>query len=144
MASLDPESPLKTAITSHRCTPASCESEDVTLEQMLKGEVGLAPTGMVSATGFDGKLLVVWAAGSRGGLRLRLAPPARIGETQDVILFDDLLKEGAVQKSGSLLDLRLYAFERYAVVLMSTAAGVQAVRVEPDGKVAPVSVSWQK
>jgi len=144
VAASDQESPLKTSITAHRCTPASCESESVTLEQMLKGELGLAPTGMVSATGFDGKLLVVWAAGSRGGLRLRLAPPARMAETQDLILFDDLLKDGAVQKAGSLLDLRLYSFERYAVVLMSTAAGVQALRIEPDGKAAPIAVSWQK
>ena len=140
----DQESPLKTSITVHRCTPASCESDSVTLEQMLKGETGLAPTGVVSATGFDGKLLVVWAAGSRGGVRMRLAAPNRMAEAQDVILFDDLIKDAAVQKTGSLLDVRLFAFERYALVLMSTSVGVEALRLEPDGKLAPVAVSWGK
>lgn len=141
---IEGESALKTTIVQHRCTPASCESDTVTLEQMLQGELGLAPTALMSAVGFDGKLLVVWGASQRGGLRMRLAPAPRLAQTADVILFDDLVKDGTVQKNAALFDLRVFAFERYAVILMNTALGVHAFRVEPDGKFAPVSTSWDK
>jgi hypothetical protein len=74
---------------------------------------------------------------------MRFGAPARIAKEADVILLDDLVKEGTVQKNSGLFDLRLYAFERYALVMLNTSVGVHALRIEPDGKFAPVEVTWE-
>jgi hypothetical protein len=134
------ENRLETAITHARCTAASCQIERMKLDQFLKGELTLAPTATVAAADVDGKLLVVWDAGERGGLRMRLAPSDRIAKAPDVIIFDDLVKEGVVQKASTIFDVRLYSREKFAVLMLATSAGLYTIRVDSDGKFAPIKV----
>ncbi len=135
------EGMLKTVITQHRCTPAACSTESVSLEDMLKGELLLAPVASVLAAELDGKLLVVWTGGDRGGIRMRLAPIKDIAKTPDQIFFDDLVKDGQVQKTSTVSDMRLVSREKYAVLFMSTQAGTFAVRIDRDGAAGLVAMS---
>ncbi|RLB47543.1 MAG: hypothetical protein DRI90_26235 [Deltaproteobacteria bacterium] len=131
-------SPLASTITQHLCTPAECKSQTLTLRELLLGELGLAPAAVVAAIGLDGKLLVAWQAGQRGGLRFRLAPVGQIAQAPDVIIYDDLVLKGAVQQQSTLLDLRLLATESFALLLLNTTTGLHGIRVKPDGSYEPV------
>lgn len=138
------DNPWKTTVSHVRCTSAGCQRAQARMEQMLPGGRELAPReGKVDAVDLDGKLLVVWAAGERGGVRMRLAPTDQIAAARDVVVYDDLVKEGRVQPLSTLFDLRLLSREGFAVLLLSTTAGVHAIRVEPDGKIAPLPVAWK-
>ncbi len=133
----------KTSVTQSRCSTAGCRAEVVQMEPLLKGRFELAPReGHVDAVALNEKLLIVWAAGDRGGVRMRLAPADQIGKAGDVILFDDLVKDGQLQKLSSLLDLRLFSRPGFAVLLLSTVAGVHALRIDDGGKVTPVAITW--
>ncbi|MFT3774523.1 MAG: hypothetical protein QM820_54900 [Minicystis sp.] len=66
----------KEQIRQDRCTPAGCQPRKVGIADMLHGLRELAPGNQqaLAAADLDGKLLVVWMAGSAGGLRMKLAP----------------------------------------------------------------------
>lgn len=137
------DSALEGLIAYSRCTPAACQSENLKLDQFLKGELNLAPKVLLTAGDLDGKLLVVWGAGEVGGLRMRLAAADKISKTPDVIVFDDLMKQGAVQKTSTLSDARLFTRERFAILLLSTSSGTFALRIDPEGKTTPVKFAWE-
>lgn len=137
------DSALEGTISHARCTPAACQSETLKLEQFLKGELNLAPKVLLAAGDLDGKLLVVWGAAEVGGLRMRLAPADKIAKAPDIILYDDLVKQGQIQKTSTLSDARLFTRERFAILLLTTTSGTFALRIEPDGKYAPVKFDWQ-
>jgi hypothetical protein len=138
------DSPWKTSISYVRCTSAGCQPASVRMEQLLSGGRELAPReGRVDAAALDGKLLVAWAAGERGGVRMRLAPPEQLASAPDVVVFDDLVKDGRVQPLSTLFELRLLSREGFAILLLSTVAGVHAIRIDPDGKIAPLAVAWR-
>jgi hypothetical protein len=133
----------KTSVTQSRCTTAGCRAHVVQMDPILKGRFELAPReGHVDAVALNEKLLIVWAAGERGGVRMRLAPADQIAKAADVILFDDLVKDGQLQKLSSLLDLRLFSRPGFAVLILSTVAGVHALRIDDGGKVTPVAITW--
>jgi hypothetical protein len=134
---------LETAIVHHRCTPAACQADNIKMDQFLKGEVGLAPKALVLAADVDGKLVVVWGAGDYGGIRMRVAPPDKISKAPDVILFDDLIKDGQVQKASTLFDAKLYSRERFGVLVLSTSGGTFLIRIDSEGKYAPMPVEWE-
>jgi len=98
---------------------------------------------LLTAGDLDGKLLVVWGAGEVGGLRMRLAPADKISKAPDIIVFDDLMKQGAVQKTSTLSDARLFTRERFAVLLLSTSSGTFALRIDPEGKTTPIKFAWE-
>lgn len=133
----------RTSITQSRCTSAGCRATSVRMEQLIGMRLHLVPKeSHVDAVELDGKLLVVWAAGDRGGVRMRLAPAEQIAVAPDVVIYDDLVKDGRVQKLSTLFDLRLFSREGFAVLLLSTVQGVHALRVAPDGKVTPLPPAW--
>ena len=72
---------------------------------------------------------------------MRLGPSDRIATSPDVVLFDDWVDRSEVQKLSTLFDLRVFSREGFAVVVLSTVAGVYALRVDPGGKVTPVHVA---
>ena len=133
----------KTSVSQIRCTPAGCQGAVARMEKLLEGRLEMAPKeGKVDAVALDGKMLVVWAAGDRGGVRMRLAPVEQLAAAPEVVLFDDLVKEGRLQPLSTLFELRLLSREGFAILLLSTVAGVHALRIEPDGKIAPLPAQW--
>jgi hypothetical protein len=132
---------LSAALHQHRCGPTACKSYQVTLRDLLAGQVGLVPQALIDAVGIGSKLAVVWGAGQRAGLRMRLAAADQLAATEDVIVFDDFVKDGKVQQSSTLLDMRLLPADGFALLLLGTSTGVHALRIMPDGKIKPVAVS---
>ncbi len=135
-------SSFKTTFSQVRCTSAGCRTDEVKMEQLLHKRLEFAPKeGHADAVDLDGKLLVVWAAGERGGVRMRLAPAEAIAAAPDVILYDDLVRAGHVQPLSTLFDLKLFSREGFAVLLLGTVTGVHALRIEADGKVTPLVIA---
>jgi hypothetical protein len=133
------DSGLDGIVAQHRCTPAGCEAHTVTMADLLAGEIGLQPKITPQLASIRDELVVLWHAGQRGGVRLRVAPAAEIAAARDTIAFDDLVKDGAVQPTGTLLGTRLLAAEDFAVLLLATEKGLHALRIDPDAKVTPIS-----
>jgi hypothetical protein len=135
-------SSFNTTFRQVRCTSAGCRTDEVKMEQLLHRRLEFAPKeGHADAVDLDGKLLVVWAAGERGGIRMRLAPADAIAAAPDVILYDDLMKDGHVQPLSTLFDLKLFSREGFAVLLLGTVTGVHALRIDADGKVSPLVIT---
>ncbi|HVY44817.1 MAG TPA: hypothetical protein VHB21_03020 [Minicystis sp.] len=125
-------------VTQNRCTTAGCKRAYVELEKIMPTKGELAPrSGYLQAIDVDGELLVVWAAGESGGLRYRFAPIERIAQAPDVVVYDDLVEGGKVGTLSTLFGIGLLAREGYAVIVLATKNGIVALRVTPDGKVAP-------
>jgi hypothetical protein len=91
----------------------------------------------LAAVDLAGKLLVVWSAGERAGLRMRITPPDAFDKGKDVLVFDDHVRGGKVTSESTLLGFRLFSRDGFAVLLLSTVAGLHALRIGPDGAVAP-------
>ncbi|MFO0762856.1 MAG: hypothetical protein U0359_40840, partial [Byssovorax sp.] len=139
------DSSWKTTVEQRRCTSAGCNYEVVKMEQLLSGMLEFSPKeGRVVAADLDGKMLIVWAAGDRGGVRMRIGSAEQIATSPDIILFDDMVKDGKVQNLSTLFDMRIYSREGYAILVLSTVGGVSAVKIEPDGKFAPLTIDWAK
>lgn len=133
------ESPWKTTVSQVLCTTAGCRNARIGVEPMLHGHYELGPReGLVDAVSLGDQLVVAWAGGERGGVRLRVGTAERIEKEKDILVFDDLVKDGRLQKLSTLFDLRLFAREGFALLLLSTVSGVFAVRVEADGRLSPV------
>jgi hypothetical protein len=131
----------RTSIRQAHCTSAGCRTDVIRMEQLLHRRIEFAPhEGHVDAVDLDGKLLVVWAAGERGGVRMRLGPIETIATAPDVVLYDDMMKDGHVGTLSTLFDLKLFSREGYALLLLSTQTGVHGVRIDANGTVAPLSV----
>ena len=134
------EDKLQALVTQHVCSPTSCQAQSLSMTDLLAGEPGLAPDALADAVAVGDKLMFAWVAGQRGGVRLRVASAGKIADETDVIALDDLVKDGKVQKSSVLLDMRLAAAESFAVLLLDTSSGLRALRVSPEGRVTPVTV----
>ena len=131
------------SVTQARCSPGECTTKTTQFAKVFPDVKETMPTRFAAAD-LDGKLLLVWQAGAVGGLRLRLAPQDRIEEPNDTVIYDDLVQDGVVQSSSTLLGWELYSRGSYAVLLMSTTAGVHVLRIDGTGKVAPLRVEWAK
>lgn len=132
----------KTDIRQALCTSAGCRTDVVRMEKLLHQRFEFGPKdNHVDAVALDGKLLVVWQAGDRGGVRMRLAPASEIANAPDLVIFDDMLKDGHAQQLSTLFDLKLLSREGFAVLLLGTVTGVHALRIEPDGKIAPMKIT---
>jgi len=128
------------------CTSAGCELKTFSSKSLDKNRVELRPEteSDVQAVDLAGNLLVVWLAGERGGLRMRMAKPELFDKTPDEVLFDDLVDAGKLTNISTLLGFRLYSRERFAVLLLSSMAGLHAYRIAPDGTVKPFEVAGGK
>jgi hypothetical protein len=124
------------------CTSAGCTHSVLKGDALDKGASDLRPEEARDVTAVDlaGKLLVVWLAGERGGLRMRIAPPDTFSRADDVLVLDDHVLGGKDVRESTILGFRLYSRERFAVLLLSTLAGVHAFRIDPDGTLKPWKV----
>ena len=121
------------ALTLDHCTVDTCSSSSVDLRAFLGDVREMVPDdSYLFQTGeLDGKLLTVWKAGRRGGIRMRLAAPDKIATAEDTVLFDDLIHDGQVDDGVSQVTaLRLFTRSTVAVLLMQTPHGVHALRIE--------------
>jgi hypothetical protein len=121
------------------CTSAGCVRTALKHDALDRGSNDLRPLDpeRIAAVDLHGKLVVVWSAGERGGLRLKMASPETFERASDVLVFDDHVKDGKVSSESTLLGFRLFSRERFAVLLVSTLAGLHAIRIDMDGKVTP-------
>ncbi|MBX3206903.1 MAG: hypothetical protein KF764_17665 [Labilithrix sp.] len=129
------------AISLERCTAAGCQRQGIDLDEVFEHNVELLPKIAPLALPLDGKLLLVWRAGQRGGLRMRLAPIEQIASTEDVVLFDDRIQGGQVAERSTLLEIRGWSREGRAVILVATTSGVWALGIAGDGKVTPIETT---
>ena len=125
------------------CTSAGCALNQLKADALDRNSSDLRPIDErdVQAVDLQGKLLTVWLAGERGGLRMRMAAPDLFAREPDVILFDDRVSGGQTAGASTLLGFRLYSRENFAVLLLSTMAGLHAFRIGPDGSVKPFEVT---
>ena len=132
----------KEYIGQDRCTPAGCQHKAVNVGDVLHKLSELVPADAwnFAAADLDGKLLVVWVAGSAGGVRMKLAPIDQIAAAPDTVVLDDMTRGGHVEHARQLNDIRLFTQQGYAVLLVGTSVGVHALRIDPAGKVLPIPI----
>ncbi len=119
-----------------RCTPAECKHID-----------GVPPTfepfkvKQSFWSDLNGKVLALASTEDRGGVRYRLADGKNLGDPgTDLLLFDDMIKDGALQKESTLLGMLLASRGSYAIALMTTPKGVYALRFDSDGVPKPAQI----
>ena len=128
-----------------RCTPAACQRSELSFKAMLRDVPHLKPQDEKHLTSaeLDGKLLVLWGAGERGGLRMRLAPADHMLKVKDHVLFDDLVQDGKHVDVSTLLATRLLSGSKYALLFLSTIKGLYVFHVDAEGKVSPVTTVFE-
>ncbi|MGC4094566.1 MAG: hypothetical protein QM756_42950 [Polyangiaceae bacterium] len=128
-----------TRILHDACTSAGC------VRRVLKGEAldgdasDLSPRepSDLAAVDLDGKLLVVWIAGEQGALRMRIGDPDQFARSPAKVIFDDHILAGKPCRDTTILGFRLYSREHFAVLILSTLAGLHAFRIDPSGAIKP-------
>jgi len=127
------------------CTSAGCAVAAVTEHEIdhEASELRIKEKSDVAAVDLDGKLLVAWIAGERGGLRFRMAAPEAFAQAPDTLVFDDHVADGKLTDTTTILGFRLYSREHFAVLLLSTLAGVHAFRIDPSGKLEAFTIQMQ-
>jgi hypothetical protein len=134
------EASLDATLSRQQCSPTECRVTTLSARDLYAGEVGLASSTPLALGNVDGKALVAWQSGQRGGLRLRLGALDKLGGVPDVIVYDDLVQGGKVVDGSTILDMRLLSAERFAVLLLVTPSGLRALRIGSDGKTLPVTL----
>lgn len=134
---------FKGGVAMQRCTASGCEDRDVVLHKALAENRDVMPREAkdIRAVDLDGKMLVVWSAGERGGLRMRLAPPAEIASAADTVLFDDHVKDGGAGAESTMVGFQLWPTQRGALLLLGTSAGVHAFLIDGSGKRTPIGLT---
>jgi hypothetical protein len=121
--------PLATVMREH--LPTTLEAS-----RLLMPEEGENPLPMVGLADLDGKLLLVWAHGRTGGLRMRLAPIEQMEHAQDVILFDPAEEHGV----GQTHFIELIQHRARALVLFESWLKTRAFVVDSSGKATGVGI----
>jgi len=93
----------------------------------------------VRAADIDGKVLLVWAAGERGGIRTRFGAPGELPSLPDAIFYDDHFRDGALKQESTLVDFDLIPTPHGALLLFGTVDGVFAFFFDASGKGVPVA-----
>lgn len=138
------ESPWRTEIGHVRCTVAECAQTNVEFERLLRGGLEGAPRGkLFDAASIGDRMLVAWAAGELGGVRVRVGAPDAVIAAKDVVVLDDVATEGELARKPDLLELVVLGQPKQATLLLRSSRGVHAVRVQPDGGFAPGQVVWE-
>lgn len=127
------------------CTSAGCTRTALKNDALDRStqDLKVIDPERIAAVDLGGKLLVVWSAGDRAGLRMRIAAPTAFDRGTDVVVLDDRVHDGKSSTESTLLGFRLYSREHFAVLLLSTVAGMHALRIDLDGTVRPWAIKHQ-
>jgi hypothetical protein len=75
-------------------------------------------------------------------VRFRRASAAQLGNSGDVVVFDDLVGvNGEMTRASVVSGIRLVAAGRSAVLFLATSAGIRAIRLGADGTFAPAKLT---
>ncbi len=134
--------PWDGSVSHARCTSAGCKSGRAAVKEMLSGGLELAPRNkLADAAPLGDDVVFVWAAGERGGVRARVGAVDKLSAANDIVVFDDLVKEGKLREKSIVTDLGILPGNGFATVVIATEIGVFAVRIKKDGTLEPVSVT---
>jgi hypothetical protein len=133
------------SVLQNRCTPAACVSGTLTFKRMLEQTPDLAPVdkGVITAAELDGQLVLVWGAGERGGLRMKVAPMDRVEKAEARVIFDDQIESGKPARASTLIETRLVSSGSDALLFLSTGKGIYVFDVEKDGQLTPIKSSFE-
>ncbi|WP_394844715.1 hypothetical protein LZC95_47675 [Pendulispora brunnea] len=122
------------------CTDVACTSKSMRLAERPYHSSDILPADhdSVATAYLDGKLLVVWSAGTRGGLRMRMAPIESIMSVPDTVLYDDHVRAGSFQDISTLHGFRLVPFASGALLFLETVEGTFALRIGSTGALEPL------
>ncbi len=113
-----------------RCNSAGCKNVDPPAAKIEPFQASSA-----ERVDLNGKPLVV--AATDGGVRYHAGAG---GEYQ--LLYDDHVKDGAVVAESTRVGSKLYGRGRFAVLMLSTPAGLFALYVDAGGKAWPAKITW--
>jgi hypothetical protein len=85
------------------------------------------------ATRVGASILAVWRGGTRGGLRMRVAPIDRLAATRDIVVFDDLVRQASMSTSSTLEAFRVHGGAHGARIFLVTERGTWVVTVDESG-----------
>jgi hypothetical protein len=136
-------STYKGGVDVRRCTVSGCDDRSVVVDKVLAQNQDVLPreAKAVRAVDIDGKTLLVWSAGDRGGLRMRFAPPQELGNVPDEVLFDDHVKDSALRDESTMVGFELWPNAHGALLLLGTVEGVFAYVIDATGKRTPATTS---
>lgn len=118
-----------------KCAGGKCQKRIVSREtfDLNDPELRASDSERFRPARVGGSILAVWRAGTRGGLRMRLAPIDRLAATRDVVLFDDLVMGGVMQGTPTLDSFRVYGGAHVARIFLVTSRGTWIVEVDEKG-----------
>ena len=122
------------------CTVSECKEHIVDIDKVLASNDDLTPRSRQSIRAIDvsGKLLFVWSAGDRGGVRMRVGAADQLATAPETILLDDHIRDGVYRDESTLVGFELLPFGKTAVLLLGTVEGVYAFMVDADAKLTPL------
>jgi hypothetical protein len=129
-----------------RCSREVCSPvERFALESTLAGLPELLPDDrdQVSGTSVGAQALLVWVAGKRGGVRMRLGAPSRVGSGTDQVLVPANWGSSSADSAASagdadVLGVRAVTAGPWALLMLSTRTGLVLLRVDGTGSVTPL------
>ncbi len=126
--------PFRQDDSSGHCGTASCGLFQLTNDTLDRGNQDAKAT--VRFSGWIGdKFLVVWST-AHLGIRYRLAEPSQFEGTADRILIDHAHAESpdaGDSLNGDAVRMRLFSRPTFALVLIASARGVFAIRIDGEG-----------
>ena len=121
-----------------RCEGGKCQKRIVSREtfDLNDPELRASDPERFRPTRIGDSILAVWRAGTRGGLRMRVAPIDRLATTRDVVVFDDLVSDGVmqvIQGASTLEAFRVYGGTHVARIFLVTSRGTWTLDVDEKG-----------
>jgi hypothetical protein len=134
--------PWSGSVTHTRCTTKGCETKSSSMKDLLTGGLELAPRArLADAVPLGDDLVVAWVAGERGGVRARVGAADKLAQADDIVVFDDLIKEGKLREKSIVTDIGVLPGQGFAIVVIATEAGVFATAIKKGGEVGGIAVS---
>jgi hypothetical protein len=127
-------------VTESRCTVSGCTERELDVKKMLADNLDVLPREAkdMKSVDVDGKRLVVWSAGDRAGIRMRIAPIDQLAAAPEQILVDDHVQNGAYREDSSVVGLELVPVPGGALLLLAALDGVYVWRIDATGKLEPI------